>query len=91
MADWMAYLALDKDQYLYSTLVENILAPKGSVQKDSDRRGYRSYNQSDLVAGSQCAGPNNQNMDPDYMSAQRKQHANLVVEYRYSRVVEGDS
>ena len=72
-------------------LVGNILAPMGSVQQDSDRRGYRSYNQLDSVAGNQRTGVGNQSMDPDYESALCKQHLDLAAEYRYSRVVEDDS
>ena len=91
MADWTTWLALDKDQYLYSTLVGNILAPMGSIQQDSDHRGHRWYNQPDSVAGNQRTGVDNQSMDPDYESALCKQHLDLAVEYRYSWVVEDDS
>ena len=84
MADWTAYLALDKDQYLYSTLVGNILAPMGFVQQDSDRRGYRCYNQPDSGVGNQRTGVGNQSMDPDYELALCKQHLDLAAEYRCS-------
>ena len=63
----------------------------GSVRQDSDRRGYRVYNQSDLVAGNQCTGLDNQSMDPDCKSAPFEQSADLAAEYRYSRVVESNS
>ena len=69
-------------------LVENILAPMGSFQQDSDHRGYRVYNQSDLVAGNQCTGVDNQSMDPDYMLARFEQSMDLAAKYRCSWVVE---
>ena len=60
----------------------NILAPTGSVLQDSDRRGRRLYNQTDLDAGNQSVGLDNQGTDPDYVSALYKQHLDLAAECR---------
>ena len=63
-------------------MVVNILAPTGSVPQDSDRRGHRSYNQTDLDAGNHSVGLDNHDTDPDYVSAPYKQRLDLAAECR---------
>ena len=63
----------------------------GSVPKGSDYRGYRPYNQVDMIVDNQCTGADNRGMDPDYMSAPFEQSVDLAAEYRCSRVVEDNN
>ena len=81
----------DKNPYPYSILVEYNFSPIGSVPNDSDHKGYKPNNSTDMAIGNHDTGVDNQDTDSEYMWVPVGQRKDFSVEYKYNPTNEGNS